>query len=213
MKLATKRLLLGVLTLFLSLYSLHSYSQSKFNFSFGLGVNYCDYSEDIEIVSDFPIPDIDKAVFLPSIQSRISYMLDDKWRISLGPSLNWKGANQVFGQNNYRGLFLDLPLLAHFQIARRISVMAGPVYSQNLRLTSDFPTGQLSEGKKGTRNIVMAGSIGLAYRISPKFDFNLSFNTDVDETINFRFVDDYGMSIANISLRNQFVQLAFIFKK
>lgn len=190
-----------------------AFAQQTMEYGIGIGVHYGDYSEDIIFESDIQIPEIDKARILPSIQLRTAYILNERWKISINPSIILKGANDVFGAQRYTGYNVDFPLLAHFKIWNKVHFMAGPSYSHVAYFTIE-QDGQKSDVTNSIpeRNI-LAGVLGLAFDVNQHIEVNLTANADVNEAIIFGFTNDFGEPIGNINLRNQYISLAVILRK
>ena len=189
------------------------YAQSKFEYGIGFGIHIGDYSEDIDFETDLKIPEVDKSRILPSVNTRIAYLVNERWKVSLNPTIAMKGANEVFGTQTYTSYNFDFPLLAHFNITKNFHFYAGPQYSY----VSLFTVEQDGITNVVTDNFIKrhlyAGVVGFGLDLGKYLELNLSFNGDIDEAIAFRYTDDFGTDVGIINLRNQYLELGIVFRK
>jgi len=188
-------------------------SQSNWEYGIGVSLHYGDYSEDVVFENDIKIPEIDKSVFLPSFKVRAAYKLNETWKLSLNPTIAWKGADDVFLSQKYRGTYFDFILLTHYAIIPKFHIVAGPAYSRVLHfmveedgivndVTNTLPNKQL-----------FSGQVGFVYDVNSFLEINFHAFLDIDEAIQFSYTDDFGTPIGNINLRNQYLELGLVFRK
>ncbi len=192
---------------------IHLKGQNQIEYGVGVGVIFGDYSEDIIFESDVSLPEIDKSRFSMTFQTRSAYILNERWKISLNPSIVIKGANDVFGAQKYTGYNLDFPLLAHFKIWRKIEFMAGPSYSHVLHFTIEEDGLETDVTNSVPNRNIVAGVLGLGYTLNPYLEVILAANADINEAITIRYENDFGMPIGNINLRNQYLSLTILYRK
>lgn len=159
-------------------------------------------------------PDVDPRTYHPKLGFQagvfISYETAEKWGLSLEPGVILKGSDQRIDNASHldiRLAYLQVPVLASYQIAPNIRVLAGPEFSCLLDATFEDEVMTYDMNAIYDRDVELAVLIGLQYRLAEKVELGLRMSHALTYATNLTWTGDNGEPAGKTNEYNQYLQL------
>jgi len=180
----------------------------EYGISFSL--NYSDlHFTPLENAPGVSTEDFYMPVFNPGVGVRAGYKLSEDMKLSINPGINWLGAkseSETEGLGKSEGVYINIPLLIHYEFAKNISFNAGMSYDYLLNLS--WTSGdQTFDGTASAENrSLFAAQTGISYAIGNMVELGLSYNHGLTPLSNFVFTDLNGNRIGESAMTNRYYQ-------
>jgi hypothetical protein len=186
----------------------------KYGFVSGLVVSNANILSKIDRYKDY-------RAFYPlygfNINGFIEYKISERWGIAAEPGFIRKGGVVRFGINHYTSEinmklhYLQLPVLANYNITEKLFASAGPEFAYMINNKDNLPLPGTGFSKFKDNAFEVSGLIGLNYSISKKVGFGLRYNHGLTKISILQWTDGYGPVIGESKVYNQYFQLIIRF--
>ncbi len=202
----------SILTFCFLLFSIgSSYSQSKFEFGVGIGINHSDIVEDIKTQIGGQEGQ-QKGLRLPALMTRVGYKINDRFHINTGPGLSWMGAIERNHSSRMIASTFELPLQLEWNPKHSIHLSTGPIYNYILGISnqSDLMNIDMLPGVKSRHQIGLKHGVAFSYNL---LELSLSYSHYLTDVFNIQLTDVNGNLFGTLVSRFKNIQLGILIRR
>lgn len=120
------------------------------------------------------------------------YSINSKVDIRIEPGYIVKGANFSASESKLSLHYLNLPILARFNVSNRVGILAGPEFSMLLKASLDFDGDNIDMKDFYDDANELSLNIGVEYLATERFGFGFRYNHGLTKVSKTVWTDDEG---------------------